>query len=94
MKTHSSELDKEFRKTLMSMYVFMYLAVYSYCGVAQFQLYGNFPDIMSYTYDMICHTDKTFADKLNIFSEKIHLQAKADNFQENAEVLAEKTENN
>ena len=49
---------------------------------------------MSYTYDMICHTDKTFADKLNIFSEKIHLQAKADNFQENAEVLAEKTENN
>lgn len=94
MKTRSSELDKEFRKTLMSMYVFLYLAVYAFCGVAQFQLHGDFPDIMSYTYDMICHTDRTFADKLNVFSEKIHLQSKTDDFQKNAEALAERTENN
>lgn len=89
MHERSKELDKEFRKALMSMYVFLYVATYLFYGLAQFQLFGTFPNIISYTQEMLYDTDKVFAQRLNEWSAKLHfsehveeIKHKADNFEQ------------
>lgn len=73
MYRHSKELDKEFRKALMSMYVFLYVATYLFYGLAQFQLVGIFPNIISYTQGILYDTDKAFAQRLNKWSSHFHV---------------------
>lgn len=85
MHERSKELDKEFRKALMSMYVFLYVATYLFYGLAQFQLFGTFPNIISYTQEMLYDTDKVFAQRLNEWSAKLH-------FSEHVEEIKQKTD--
>lgn len=92
MKNSSKELDREFRKTIMSMYVFLYLAVYAFCGAAQFQLHGTFPDILAYTREIICDTDRAFADRLNVFFDKVNPGKKPDSVQQITDTLTESVE--
>ena len=78
MHGRSKELDKEFRKALMSMYVFLYVATYLFYGLAQFQLVGTFPNIISYTQEILYDTDEAFAQRLNEWSSHFHVDERVD----------------
>ena len=90
MHRHSKELDKEFRKALMSMYVFLYIATYIFYGLAQFQLVGIFPNIISYTQEILYDTDKAFAQKLNKWSSQFHADNQVNEIKQKATEFEEK----
>lgn len=90
MHERSKELDKEFRKALMSMYVFLYVATYLFYGLAQFQLFGTFPNIISYTQEILYDTDKVFAQRLNKWSSHFHIDERIDDIKQKADDFEQK----